>query len=101
MWVSAEFLAKRGEAGEGQLPIWAPSSGDTIGYHTYSNAKALAAGLKCRDPKATTKDTIEWFGGLPATRTETSRDNTLHAGLKPEEEAKMLAEWKAGDDKDK
>ncbi len=101
VWVSAEFLAKRGEAGEGQLPIWAPQSGDTIGYHTYSNGKALAAGLKCRDPKTTTRDTLEWFGTLPPARTETSRDNTLRAGPKPEEETKTLAEWKAGDGKDK
>lgn len=95
VWVASEFLAKRGEAGEGQLPIWAPSSGDTIGYHSYSNAKALAAGLSCRDPKATTKDTVAWFAGLPPTRSETSRDNALRAGPKAEDEAKLLAEWKA------
>lgn len=95
VWVSADFLAARGEAGEGQLPIWAPSSGDTIGYHSYSNAKALAAGLECRDPVATTKDTLAWFESLPSTRTPTSRDNVLRAGPKPEEEAKILAEWKA------
>jgi len=96
VWVSAEFLAQRGEAGEGNLPIWAPSSGDTVGYHSYSNEKARAKGLVCRDPIATTKDTIAWFSSLPAEKTETSRDNKLRAGPKPEEEAKILAEWKAG-----
>lgn len=95
IWVSAEFLKERGEAGEGQLPIWAPSSGDTVGYHAYSNAKALAAGLKCRDPKVTTKDTLAWFESLPSKRTDESRDNVLRAGPKPDDEAKMLAAWKA------
>lgn len=94
-WVSAEFLAKHGEAGEGQLPIWAPSAGDTVGYHSYSNAKALAAGLVCRDPAQTTKDTVAWFGSLPDTRTEESRDNVLRSGPKADVEAKLLAAWKA------
>lgn len=95
VWVAADFLAKHGEAGEGQVPIWAPSAGDTVGYHSYSNAKALAAGLVCRDPKQTTKDTIAWFGSLPEKRTDESRDNALRGGLKAEEEAKLLTAWKA------
>jgi 2'-hydroxyisoflavone reductase len=94
VWVAAEFLAKKGEAGEGHLPIWAPSSGDTIGYHRYSNNKALANGLVCRDPAVTTKDTVAWFATLPAQPSETSRGNVLRAGPKPEDESKLLAEWK-------
>jgi 2'-hydroxyisoflavone reductase len=94
VWVAADFLAKHGEAGEGQLPIWAPSSGDTVGYHRYNNAKALAAGLRCRDPKETSRDTLAWFETLPAERTEQSRGNALRAGPKPADEAKLLAAWK-------
>ncbi|MEZ5965968.1 MAG: epimerase [Planctomycetota bacterium] len=95
VWVDARFLAKHGEAGEGQLPIWAPSSGDTIGYHSYSNHKALGHGLVLRDPKETVKDTLAWFASLPSERSADSRDNRLRAGPKPEDEAKLLAAWRA------
>lgn len=95
VWVPTDFLAEHRESGEGALPIWAPPTGATAGFHRFSNARAKAAGLKFRPPEETTRDTFAWFDALPAERTPTSRDNVLRAGPKPEQEAKLLAAWRA------
>lgn len=94
VWVPAEFLAQQGEKGDAGIPIWMPPMGESLGYHRYANAKARAAGLTFRDPKATTRDTLEWFRSLPAQRTETQRANQLRAGLAPERERAILAAWR-------
>lgn len=86
-WVSAEFLEKHLTAEEG-LPIWVPPSGDTAGFHTWKNDRATRAGLKFRPVERTVKDLLEWFKSQPP-----QRQAALQAGLKPEREAAVLAEW--------
>lgn len=88
IWVPAEFLAKNGEDGEGDIPIWAPPVGKTQGFHLRSIDKALKAGLKFRPGTVTVRDTLAYFRSLPEER----RDK-LRAGLSPEREKALLALW--------
>ncbi|BDU74991.1 twin-arginine translocation signal domain-containing protein [Mesoterricola silvestris] len=87
-WIPAEFLAKQ----EGvEFPIWAPYLGETKGFHTWSNARAVAAGLRFRPVEATAKDTLAWY----KTQEKVEKGRTRLAGPSPEGEAKLLAAWKA------
>jgi 2'-hydroxyisoflavone reductase len=88
IWVPAEFLAKNGEDGEGEIPIWAPPVGKTKGFHQYSIDKALKAGLKFRPGTVTVKDTLAYFRSLPE-----ERRNKMRAGLTSEREKALLALW--------
>ncbi len=87
-WIPTDFLAKQ----EGiEFPIWAPYTGDTKGFHTWSNARAVAAGLRFRTVEETAKDTLAWY----KTQLKVEKGRTRLAGPSPEAEAKLLAAWKA------
>lgn len=88
IWVSSEFLAKNGEDGEGDIPIWVPPEGKNKGFHLRSIDKALKAGLKFRPGSVTVKDTLQYFNSLPE-----ERRNKVRAGLSPEREKALLALW--------
>jgi 2'-hydroxyisoflavone reductase len=87
-WVNAEFLLKQGEDGDGSLPIWAPYQDKYKGFHTWSNARAIKAGLKFRPIATTAKDTLTWFRTLPQ-----ERQDKLKAGPSAEKEVAMLTAW--------
>lgn len=89
VWVPSEFLAKNGEDGEGDIPIWAPPIGKTKGFHLRSIDKALKAGLKFRPGSVTVKDTLAYFNGLPEERRAKPR-----AGLTPEREQALISLWR-------
>lgn len=91
VWIDAEFLAQHGQKGDEGIPIWIAPTGETKGFHRYSNARAKKAGLVLRDPVETTRATLEWFKTLPKKRIEDSRDNTLRAGIKAATEQEILA----------
>ncbi len=86
-WVTGQFLKERPEPIE--LPIWEIPEGKTKGFHTWSAARAHKAGLKHRPVPETVKDTLAWFRQLPE-----ERQQKIRAGLPPEKEAELLAEWK-------
>jgi 2'-hydroxyisoflavone reductase len=88
IWVPSEFLARNGEDGEGEIPIWAPPVGKTKGFHLRSIDKALKAGLKFRPGTVTVKDTLAYFRSLPE-----ERRNKPRAGLTAEREKALLALW--------
>ncbi|HYH99379.1 epimerase [Hyalangium sp.] len=88
VWVPSEFLAKNGEDGEGDIPIWAPPLDKNKGFHLRSIDKAVKAGLKFRPGAVTVKDTLAYFNGLPE-----ERRNKMRAGLAPEREKALLALW--------
>jgi 2'-hydroxyisoflavone reductase len=90
VWVPADFLDKEKVDAWSDMPVWVPASGDSAGFHKRSIARALAAGLTFRPLPATAADTLTWFRTLPA-----ERQAKLRAGLTPEREAKVLADWKA------
>jgi 2'-hydroxyisoflavone reductase len=86
-WIPADFLAKQ----EGlEFPIWAPYEGETKGFHTWSNAKAVKAGLRFRPLEETVQDTLAWF----KTQEKVEKGRNRLAGPSPEAEAKVLADWK-------
>jgi 2'-hydroxyisoflavone reductase len=88
-WIPAGFLKKR-EQHEG-FPIWAPYEGDTKGFHTWSNRKAIKAGLRFRPVEATVKDTLGWYKD----QVKIEKGRVRLAGPDAQKEAKLLADWKA------
>ncbi|MFN8011510.1 MAG: twin-arginine translocation signal domain-containing protein [Holophagaceae bacterium] len=86
-WIPASFLAKQ----EGvEFPIWAPFEGDTKGFHTWKNDRAIKAGLRFRPVEQTVKDTLAWF----KTQEGVEKGRNRLAGPSAEAEAKLLAAWK-------
>lgn len=87
-WLPTEFVTKQ----EGlDFPIWAPFEGETKGFHTWSNAKAIKAGLRFRPAEETVKDTLTWY----KTQENVEKGRNKLAGPSAEVEAKALAAWKA------
>ncbi len=64
-WASLDVLAKYPDA---QFHIWAPYAGESKGFHTASNARAVAAGMKFRAIDTIVADTLAWFKTLPDER---------------------------------
>ncbi|MBK9187945.1 MAG: NAD-dependent epimerase/dehydratase family protein [Phycisphaerales bacterium] len=89
-WVSAAFLREQGVSPWGDMPLWIPPEGESVGFHQRSNAKAVGAGLTFRPVGVTCADTLAWFKGLP----ETARANAAR-GLSSEREAAVLKAWHA------
>ena len=70
------------------FPIWAPFLGDTRGFHTWKNARAVKAGLKLRSYVETAADTLRWYKAQP------EGGRTKLAGPASASEAQLLAKWK-------
>ena len=81
-WATLEDLAKWTDV---EFPIWAPHAGDSKGFHTWSNARAVAAGLTFRPIETIVKDTLAWWKTVPAD----DRRKRL-GGPSAEKEAEML-----------
>lgn len=87
LWLPVDFLEQQKAP---EFPIWAPYAGDTRGVHTWSNARALKAGLAFRPVERTVQDTLAWY--LAQEKVEKGR--TKLAGPTADEEAKLIAAWK-------
>ncbi len=87
LWIPTAFLAAQKDI---DFPIWAPFEGETKGFHTWSNARALKAGLKFRPAAETVKDTLAWF----KTQEKAEKGRTKLAGPSAEQEAKLIAAWR-------
>jgi 2'-hydroxyisoflavone reductase len=85
-WVPAGWVRREARPG---FPIWAPYEGSTRGFHRWSNARAIRAGLKFRPFAQTVADTLSWYKSQP------EGGRTKLAGPTPEKEAELLAKWKA------
>lgn len=88
-WIDAGFLEKAKVSPWSDMPAWIPRSGDDAGFARVSAARAIARGLAFRPIADTARDTLAWWGGLPAERRDRPR-----AGLSPAREAEVLAAWK-------
>ncbi len=86
VWVSKEFMAAHDVAPFRDVPLWLPES--HAGLFRVRSDRAYAAGLTLRPLADTVRATLEWDRARPA-------DVPLEAGLTPEREAALLAEWKA------
>ena len=81
-WADLEAL----KAVEGvEFPIWAPYAGDSKGFHTWSNERAVKAGLAFRSIDEIAKDTLAWWKSAP----EDHRGKKLR-GPSAEKEAELL-----------
>ena len=81
-WVALEEMQKTGRL---DFPLWVPYMEGTKGFHTWSNAKAVAAGLRFRPLQTTVNDTLTWWNAQSEERRAKPR-----AGAKPEQEAEAL-----------
>ena len=84
-WVPGDWIQKEADD---VFPIWAPYAGDTRGFHTWSNARAVKAGLEFRPYRETAADTLRWYKEQPA------GGRTKLAGPDAPKEAELLAKWK-------
>ena len=90
-FVPADFLEAQNVSAWGDMPVWVPNSGDSAGFHTRSNAKAISAGLTFRSIADTTAATLAWFAVQPEER----RKAGARAGIAAVREAEVLKAWKA------
>lgn len=86
-WISGEFMAKQQDI---EFPIWAPYHGDTKGFHTWKNERAVKAGMRFRPIEQTVADTLAWYQGQ--LKEEKGR---VKMAFTPEQEADILKRWKA------
>ena len=74
---------------EGMVP-WVIPVGNNFGHTAISNARAKSAGLGFRPLATTVRDTLAWWPSVPE-----ARRNAPRFVLTPEQEATVLAAWKA------
>jgi 2'-hydroxyisoflavone reductase len=95
-WVDEDFLLEREVIAFTELPLWVPKAIE--GMLDVNIDKALAAGLKFRSLAETVRETQAWHDTLPSDADDPgARLYRVEgkAGLTPEREASMLAEWHA------
>ena len=92
VWIPTDFLVKQ----EGiDFSIWAPYAGETKGFHTWRNDRAVKAGLKFRPAAETVRDTLAWY----KTQEKAEKGRTKLAGPSAEQETKLIAAWRASQPK--
>jgi 2'-hydroxyisoflavone reductase len=84
-WVAGDWIHKERPD---VFPIWAPFLGDTRGFHTWKNERAVKAGLKFRPYAETAADTLRWYKAQP------EGGRTKLAGPSAAIELELLAKWK-------
>jgi 2'-hydroxyisoflavone reductase len=87
VWADRDFLDKAKALESGEIPIWAPTTGELAGATLVSSARAVAKGLRFRPLEITIRDTLAWHDKRPAAQRE-----KLRAGLTPERETQLLAQ---------
>ncbi len=111
-WIPATWLEENG-MGEGKFPIWASSSGESAGFHRWSNDRAEATGLKFRSADDTIKSLLAWYPDEVKRRVRVTKEmqeqakakgkppvdgpdpSKLRAGPTEDEERELLAKWRA------
>ena len=88
VWADTDFLTEQGVRPWADMPVWVPNAGEMAGLSQIDVSRAFAAGMKIRNRNETALDTLNWFKTLSEERQE-----TLRAGIKPEREQEVLAEW--------
>jgi 2'-hydroxyisoflavone reductase len=87
VWANLTFLEKHKLLESGEIPIWAPTTGESAGATLVSSARAVAHGMRFRDLDTTVTDTLAWHNQRPA-----EQKAKLRAGLAPERETALLKE---------
>ena len=94
VWASSEFIAAQGLISTdifapSPFPLWHSPTGGAAGMPLISSARAVKKGLKFRPLETTIRDTLAWQKTRPA------EQQTLRNGMKPEQEAEVLAKLRA------
>jgi 2'-hydroxyisoflavone reductase len=84
-WVNEEFLTEQKVQPWSDMPVW---TGKDDALARTKIDRALSKGLTFRPLDVTARDTLAWFKSLPQ-----ERQSKLRAGLAPEREAEVLAQW--------
>jgi 2'-hydroxyisoflavone reductase len=87
IWLPTDFIVAQKDL---EFPIWAPYAGETKGFHTWRNDRAVKAGLRFRPSEQTAKDTLAWY----RTQEKLEKGRNKLAGPTAEQEAKLLAAWR-------
>jgi 2'-hydroxyisoflavone reductase len=88
-WMDAAFLAAHGARHWTKMPLQVPEDDPAMkGFASVSVARALAQGLRLRSQAETVADTLAWSRTRPS-------DHAWKAGLTPDEERALLADWDA------
>ncbi len=108
-WVKGEWLHEHAQ--DVSLPIWIPPTPEVAGFHTWSNARAVKAGLTFRSAEETVKGILAWWPGEVARRKRVTEQmladaaakgqpapqmpdpEALRDGPSPAREAELLAAW--------
>lgn len=86
-WVDPAFLEKHGKPGD-YFPIWLNPHGETAGFHSWSNKRAVAKGLRFRPLGSTIVDLLAWYKAL-----EPDKQARFVAGISRERELELLKLW--------
>jgi 2'-hydroxyisoflavone reductase len=89
-WVAKAWLEKNEAAGWTSFPLVVAKDDEEAGFGHVSAARAVAKGLRFRNPGETARDILTWWNAQPeAKRAE------LQKGIAPEREAELLRRWHA------
>lgn len=89
-WVDADFLEKEKVQAWSDMPVWVPPRGESAGFGSRSNLRAVNKGLTFRPLADTARATLDWYHSRPA-----AEQAKLRSGLSPEREQAVLAAWHA------
>ena len=87
-WVDTGFLMERGIRPYREMPVWRPPVPGFEGFARFDLTPEVEAGLTFRPLAETARDTLEYHFSRPP-----ERQANLRAGVAPEREAEVLADW--------
>ncbi len=87
-WIDEAFIAEK--AADVNLAPWSAMHGAEAGGSLTGMQASAANGLRARSLEDTVRDTLAWHETRPA-----ERKAALRSGFKPEQEAAILAAWRA------
>jgi 2'-hydroxyisoflavone reductase len=88
-WIDKAWLEKHGGAGWDSFPLAVGNQDDEAGFGHVSASRAVAKGLRFRNPGDTARDALAWWRAQPD-----ARRTQAHAGIAPEREAELLRLWR-------
>ena len=86
-WIPGEFIAKQQDI---DFPIWSPYVGETKGFHTWKNERAVKAGMRFRPIEQTVVDTLAWYRA----QLKLEQGARIKLAFTEEQEAEVLKRWK-------
>ncbi len=98
IWVDDQWLGANAKAPSDNFPIWLSSHGETAGFHSWKNARAVEAGMTFLPIDATVRGILDWFPSEIARRQRVTGEliEKAKAEGKPEPKLPDPALLKAG-----